>query len=358
MENKASVSSGKRPSAFTVICVCSTVALVYGGAMIQLSVVSPMHREALVEEHIPELSSSSENQNAGTNMMKHLGPAFFPIDQNGTIDFPPHIDSVVIDVGARNSDYLDALEDLSASLKQQGKALPPKKRKTKEFDKYLPTTAVIVVDPLPDSIIPLAQRVSKYAMTNSKNNSKQWLDPRYMHQAFYLRTAVGESEGIADFYVANVAVCSSLLPTAKNNTFGCAKSRRSIKTNVIRLESLIDLIPQRIKSINLKVDAEGADLMVIRSAGSKIARFDTVLMECFNSDRPNVQWRQGECRSTEAAAYMDQQNFDLNSSRIHKQENLRNMFFTNRNVSGGKVVLPPMLNSSKLEYPEFYKPFY
>ena len=79
----------------------------------------------------------------------------FPIDsQTGKIKFPQNITTVVLDVGARTSDYLSALE--------------------KGRD---PTVALILIDPLPDSSIPLMKRVAEYSMQGWKGG--EWfLDER------------------------------------------------------------------------------------------------------------------------------------------------------------------------------------
>ena len=96
------------------------------------------------------------------------------------IQFPDTVTTVIIDIGARESDYLDALE--------------------KAED---PSVALIMFDPLPPSFVPLRQRADAYAMRHPKATYKtlkgqlapKWLNPSFTNRVYAIQAAMGETEG-------------------------------------------------------------------------------------------------------------------------------------------------------------------
>jgi hypothetical protein len=60
--------------------------------------------------------------------------------------FPPTVEHIIIDIGAANSDYLAAVEQRND-----------------------PTVALILVDPVPASLVPLIERVSKFNLLDPGN---------------------------------------------------------------------------------------------------------------------------------------------------------------------------------------------
>ncbi len=92
------------------------------------------------------MDTSTPHQHDQHTIIDIISATSFPIDsQTGNIKFPPNITTVVLDVGARKSDYLSVLE--------KGKD---------------PNVAMILIDPLPDSSIPLMKRVAEYSMQDWK----------------------------------------------------------------------------------------------------------------------------------------------------------------------------------------------
>ena len=80
-----------------------------------------------------------------------------------------NISTVLIDIGARESDYLRVME--------------------RSEDEHV---ALILFDPLPDSFIPLAKRVAEYSM---RNGGQKWLlDETKSRQVFLARAAVSGRE--------------------------------------------------------------------------------------------------------------------------------------------------------------------
>ena len=82
-----------------------------------------------------------------------------------------------------------------------------------------PSVCLILVDPLPESSIPLMKRVAEYSM---RDWSGGFFDKDKSNQVFLVRAAVGENEGIANLNIAAAPACTSMLKTSANNKF-CAQ---------------------------------------------------------------------------------------------------------------------------------------
>ena len=120
--------------------------------------------------------------------------ASLPIDEKtGKLLLPPHVSTVVIDVGAGpigarvDSDYLKALTE------------------TKDA-----TTAIILFEPLPENHDKLKEAIKAANLQN---------------QAFLAQAALGESEYEANFNVATGPSCGSLLGEGKYD-FWCTRQRK------------------------------------------------------------------------------------------------------------------------------------
>jgi hypothetical protein len=100
------------------------------------------------------------------------------------------------------------------------------------------------------------------------------------------------------------------------------------------LEGLFELFPGNI-DIHLKVDAEGADLLVLKGAGKSIKRLSTAIIECF----PNKEadFFEGGCLWPAAEKFMQTNGF-LTASE--GQGNQVNGFFVNKALN---VTIPPFL---------------
>merc|ERR1719498_221343 len=69
--------------------------------------------------------------------------------------------------------------------------------------------------------------------------------------------------------------CGSILPSAKNpDIFWCAKdANNTVKVPAVRIERLLELLPKEYSFTFMKIDAEGADLMVAQGAGKFLEKF-------------------------------------------------------------------------------------
>jgi hypothetical protein len=102
------------------------------------------------------------------SLFSQVAPLFFPIDaETGLIAFPVEVKTVVFDIGARESDYLRALES------------------TKD-----PSVALILVDPLPSSMIPIEKRAAEYALNERGRLPRGDLNPKFTDRVFTVRAAI------------------------------------------------------------------------------------------------------------------------------------------------------------------------
>ena len=261
-------------------------------------------------------AEQSSNASPDNKPLLHaMAPSFFPIDfATGKINLPKEITTVIIDVGARESDYLQAIEQLKDDT----------------------TTALIMVDPLPESYLPLQKRAAEYGLRQSDGRN---LNAKYRDRIFVLPGAMGLEEGWVEFNLSHGPACGSILQTAENNTFWCANTRGKMTVQVFTLKDLLDLIPERetIESMHLKVDTEGADLIALQGGGSAIQRFDTIIIECQNISPEEVSrfFRKDECLFQDATKYMCEQH-NICDGIFEKQGSKEdptgqgNVFFTNR----------------------------
>jgi len=147
--------------------------------------------------------------------------------------------------------------------------------------------------------------------------------------------AVSEKDGLAEFYINSMDQASSLLlldPEGLRNWKGSEALRVECKTVVptIRLDTFMQSMEiQRMDY--LKVDAQGADLAVIRSAGSRLKDIRKITLEV---DVTPVRLYQGSGSRDEIVQYLRAYGFKLvstNSQSVGQEENLT--FVQNRTYS-------------------------
>lgn len=278
--------------------------------------------------YVPEAAGDDRDHitYSADTLIRRVAPAFFPIDpKTDRIRLPKTVCTVVIDIGARESDYLAKLEQTQDE-----------------------SIALFLFDPLPDSIIPLAGRVSRYATSGET----KYLPPIKSNQVFAVRAAMGEEEGEVAFSIALGPACGSILQTSANNSFWCAQTKDKLKALVFTLKSFIDILPLgQIKSLHLKVDAEGADLHVLRGAKEEIKHISTIVIECVEDGSKSV-FREDECIESNAIGYMKSVGFHVFDSK--PQGGLVNIFFLNPNAIAND--LPPFLSEGDtLTFQTFYR---
>jgi FkbM family methyltransferase len=271
---------------------------------------------------------------AAKSLFSSIAPLYFPIEPTtGMIRLPKAVTTLAIDIGARESDYLKALEQTVDE-----------------------TVAILLFDPLPISFLPLQQRALTYTL---KNAARQGLEPNRQDRVFALHAAVGEAEGTALFNIAAGPSCGSLLTTTAGGAEAqaCARSTDQKTVMVFTLEDILGMIPDdgSIQSIHIKIDAEGADLSVLKGAGAAIRRASSVIIECQDLDPTDPRvLRNGSCLYKEAAEYMCKEQefcnakFDISGPR----NQMGNVFFTS---NAENIHVPPYYQVGSIQFAEFYK---
>jgi FkbM family methyltransferase len=140
--------------------------------------------------------------------------------------------------------------------------------------------------------------------------------------------AVGEQEGSADFYVNTFAAASSLLPF---NPRGLGQwlggellhVDKRIAVPVIRLDTFMDLA--HIGEVEfLKIDAQGADLAVVRSGGRRLRDIGRISLEVQINPVPLYA---GGSEKAAVLEYLEGAGFRLESSEPQSRGQEENLNF-------------------------------
>ncbi|CAB9523425.1 unknown protein [Seminavis robusta] len=126
---------------------------------------------------------------------------------------------------------------------------------------------------------------------------------------------------------------------------------------VFPLKDLLDLISSNIKSIHLKVDAEGADLQVLKSASDSLKKVSSVVIECQDLESNDKRiLRQGSCLLSQANEYMCQmQTFCNTKAEISgPKDRMVNAFFTKQSPSSS-IYVPSYLQKSGVQFFKWYQ---
>lgn len=215
------------------------------------------------------------------------GPSepLLPIDPGGLLVLPRDVRRIIIDVGtAEHSDFDHLLR----------------------HDPYL---LVIGIEPL-ESDIEKAER-----------GARRELHPSLLRRFWLLRAAIAQAElgPCAAFHRTADPHCSSLFAPdpaaevagAEGAAGDCSAVTKVDHVAVLPLKELLRRLP--IEEVDLiKIDAQGADLEVIRSAGQYLPRVREVHLECQDLPRGDARllYKHGHTKS-EVLRFMSQRGFKL-----------------------------------------------
>jgi FkbM family methyltransferase len=145
--------------------------------------------------------------------------------------------------------------------------------------------------------------------------------------------AVGEQDGTMDFYLNAFEAASSLLPFHPEGLSQCRGDRNlqvieQRPVPVIRLDSFMDAAG--ISHVDyLKVDAQGADLGVVRSAGERLQDIHRIEMEVRVTPVPVYA---GSATKDEILDFMKRSEFDLQGCSQQNDGQEENLTFHRRNA--------------------------
>lgn len=143
--------------------------------------------------------------------------------------------------------------------------------------------------------------------------------------------AVGEQDGTMDFYLNAFEAASSLLPLNPEGLSQCKGELRVVAKRpvpVTRLDSFMDVAG--ISQVHyLKVDAQGADLSVVRSAGKRLRDIYRIEMEVWVTPHPVYV---GSATKDEVLDFMERAQFDLVDYSEQTDGQEQNLTFHRRNA--------------------------
>jgi FkbM family methyltransferase len=143
--------------------------------------------------------------------------------------------------------------------------------------------------------------------------------------------AVSERDGVSDFFLNAEDEASSLLdfdPEGLQRWNGGESLRIESKIAVptIRLDTFMR--DMNIQTVDyLKIDAQGADFTVIRSAGARLNDIRKIKLEV---DITPVHLYQGSAGREEVAAHMEERGFVLNGAEVQSLGQEENLTFVQR----------------------------
>jgi len=148
---------------------------------------------------------------------------------------------------------------------------------------------------------------------------------------FVIPFAVSEKNGIADFYISSIDAASSLLPfneAARQSWIGGdgMNVAAAVTVPTIRLDTFMELAA--IDKVDfLKVDTQGADLAVVRSAGSRLRDIRKITVE---ADITPVRLYEGSASRDEIVTYLERNGFVLSDVQLQSCGQEQNLTFTQR----------------------------
>ena len=145
-----------------------------------------------------------------------------------------------------------------------------------------------------------------------------------------LPMAISEESGCADFFVNTLRATNSLLPFNKAGVDAWIgnvelKTESTIRVPTIRLDEFLDRMQIAFVDF-LKVDAQGMDLNVIKSAGNRLADVALIAMEVAVTDDAVYK---GACTKGQAIEFMHSHGFSLTETQTKSQGQEENLTFAN-----------------------------
>lgn len=220
------------------------------------------------------------------------------VDDSGRLVIPDHVKSIWIDVGTNSAGFLQTQDQ---------------------------SVFILGFEPLQDK---WAKMLSAASTPLNKRSSKSGLKRNAVplgksrSNSMILPFAISSSIGFADFYVTALDGCSSLkAPKATNDSryslhikTVCAEKAEIRKVPTLSLEYVLgSLLPREIPVTHLKIDAQGHDLAVAKSASTLLKSVHQVTLESYPDDCPPFYDGQPLC--SEIVSYMAELGFALWKTR-------------------------------------------
>jgi FkbM family methyltransferase len=148
--------------------------------------------------------------------------------------------------------------------------------------------------------------------------------------AYYvvLPMAVAETDGCAAFHINRFDDASSLLPMNEQSRSSWVggdvlRHEKTVTVPTIRLDTFMNLLSIRRVDF-LKVDAQGTDLAVLKSAGSRLRDIASITIEVDVSPQPLYV---GSASKSEAIAFLHEAGFELVRAQKQTYDQEENLTF-------------------------------
>ena len=168
---------------------------------------------------------------------------------------------------------------------------------------------------------------------------------------FMIPMAVAETDGCAEFNITDYSASSSLLPLDDDNVrrwVGGHDLRVASKTVVptIRLDTFLNMV--NIQTVDyLKIDAQGMDLAVVKSAGDRLKDIRRIYLEVCVSPYPTYR---GASTKSEIVDFLSTHGFSLVGVDTQSDGQEENLTFENNSAELSEAivdyVVPPDRNGN------------
>jgi FkbM family methyltransferase len=174
------------------------------------------------------------------------------------------------------------------------------------YAKYDPTLRIFAIEPDLSAAVKLVGAAPNY---------------------FVLPVAIAETDGCADFHLNDFAAASSLLPlNLKDLTPEDARQLRVNqvrKVPTLRLDTLMNIAD--IDTVEfLKIDAQGMDLSVLKSAGDRLKDIAKITLEVWTAPHPQYV---GVPSKEEVVKYLQDRGFVLTGTQVQTEGREENLTF-------------------------------
>ena len=145
-----------------------------------------------------------------------------------------------------------------------------------------------------------------------------------------IHAAVSDRRGLAPFHeYGGVSGVASSLSVVDENVLQketesgvkgpyIAGARGQSWTTVITLKDVLDIVPSRVRILQMKTDMQGYDVTAIRSAGEDIVRIDEIFHECYGDGEEEVYTTVPAPNTfREARDHLERFGFEAGASRRH-----------------------------------------
>ena len=139
--------------------------------------------------------------------------------------------------------------------------------------------------------------------------------------------AISEEDGTAGFHINEFEPGSSLLPLNEySESAKLLKVETIVTVPTMRLDTFMNLV--RIEKVDfLKIDAQGMDLAVVKSAGERLRDIERIQLEVWIEGEPQYVGVPGK---TEVVNYLRERDFLLQSTSSQSDGHEENLMFNRR----------------------------